>query len=130
MFELAQMADNSELADLWVRDVPLYDPEFGDVGQAYDPFVTLGYLAAVTKNISLGTAGIVTTLREPILTAKQAVSMDQLSKGRFLLRLATGDRPREYPAFNQSFLNRGECFRETWDIITRLMYQSYPDFST
>ena len=30
---LAKQADHSGLGALWVRDVPFYDPGFGDVGQ-------------------------------------------------------------------------------------------------
>ena len=47
-------ADQSGIATLWVRDVPFYDPSFGDVAQIYDPSVTLGYLAALTQNVGLG----------------------------------------------------------------------------
>ncbi|EIJ29975.1 luciferase-like monooxygenase domain protein, partial [Haemophilus parainfluenzae HK2019] len=50
-------ADQSGIATLWVRDVPFYDPSFGDVAQIYDPSVTLGYLAALTQNVALGSAG-------------------------------------------------------------------------
>ncbi len=95
--ELAQMADKGGISALWLRDVPFYDPNFGDVGQIYDPFVDLGFLAAATQNITLGTAGIVSPLRNPILTAKQAASVDQLSNGRFILGMSSGDSdPRQY----------------------------------
>mgnify|MGYP000851430045 CR=1 FL=1 len=67
-------ADQSGIATLWVRDVPFYDPSFGDVAQIYDPSVTLGYLAALTQNVALGSAGYVSPLREPILTAQEAAS--------------------------------------------------------
>ena len=67
--EMAKMADEGGVAALWIRDVPFYDPTFGDVGQIYDPFVTIGYLAAITKNITLGTAGIITPLRNPVHVA-------------------------------------------------------------
>ena len=96
-------ADQSGIATLWVRDVPFYDPSFGDVAQIYDPSVTLGYLAALTQNVALGSAGYVSPLREPILTAKEAASAEQISGGRFLLGLASGDRPTEYPAFAADF---------------------------
>jgi len=65
-------ADQSGIATLWVRDVPFYDPSFGDVAQIYDPSVTLGYLAALTQNVALGSAGVVLpppaphTHREPV----------------------------------------------------------------
>ena len=41
-----------------VRDVPVYD-QFGDVAQISHPSVTLGYLAALTQNVALGSAGYV-----------------------------------------------------------------------
>lgn len=127
---LAQMADNSGLGAIWVRDVPFYDPNFGDVGQIYDTTATLGYLSALTQNITLGSAGYVSPLREPILTAKEAASIDQLSGGRFLLGLSSGDRPSEYGAFAKNFDNRGERFRENWQIIRQLTEQSFPRFDT
>lgn len=48
---LARIADEAGFASLWMRDVPFYDPSFGDTGQMIDPFVYLGYLAAVTKTL-------------------------------------------------------------------------------
>ncbi len=43
---------------LWIRDVPLHVPTFGDAGQTFDPFTYLGYLAALTNKIALGVASI------------------------------------------------------------------------
>ena len=83
--ELAQRAEELEFSALWFRDVPLHDPGFGDVGQIYDPWVYLGYIAAQTKTISLGTAAIIFSLRHPIDLAKSAFSVDQLSNGRLIL---------------------------------------------
>jgi alkanesulfonate monooxygenase SsuD/methylene tetrahydromethanopterin reductase-like flavin-dependent oxidoreductase (luciferase family) len=53
--ELAQLAEKLGYAAVWFRDVPLLDPSFGDVGQIYDPWVYLGFIAAQTKTISLAT---------------------------------------------------------------------------
>lgn len=128
--ELAQMADEGGISALWLRDVPFYDPNFGDAGQVYDPMVDLGYLAGVTKNIALGTAGIVSPLRNPVLTAKQAASVDRLSGGRLLLGMSSGDRPVEYPAFGYDFNNRADRFREAWDVIRLLTENSFPKGST
>ena len=128
--ELAKMADEGGISALWIRDVPFYDPNFGDVAQVYDPFVDLGYLAAITKNITLGTAGIVSPLRNPILTAKQAASVDQLSGGRFLLGMSSRDRPVEYPAFGYDFENRADRFREAWQMIRTLNENKFPKMTT
>jgi alkanesulfonate monooxygenase SsuD/methylene tetrahydromethanopterin reductase-like flavin-dependent oxidoreductase (luciferase family) len=76
-------------------DVPLSDPSFGDAAQVFETFSYLGYLAAVTNNILLGTAAVVLPLREPVLTMKSAATVQQLSNGRLLLGAASGNRPVE-----------------------------------
>lgn len=125
---LAELADQLGFSALWLRDVPFYDPHFGDVGQGLDPFVALGYLVARTNNIALGTAGIVSPLRSPAHIAKSATSVDNLTQGRFILGLSSGDRPVEYPAFNENFENRAERFRESFDLIRTLTDPKTQDF--
>ncbi len=110
--ELAKLADRLGFRALWVRDVPLYDPSFGDAAQVFEVFSYLGYLAGITNDILLGTAAVVLPLREPMLTMKSAASIDQLSGGRLLLGVASGDRPVEYPLFGRDFDSRGSVFRE------------------
>jgi luciferase-type oxidoreductase len=110
--ELARLADRLGFRALWVRDVPVYDPAFGDAAQVFEAFTYLGYLAGITERILLGTAAVVLPIREPVLTLKSAASVDQLSHGRLLLGVASGDRPVEYPLFGRDFERRGEAFRE------------------
>src|SRR5829696_3127806 len=55
---LARRAEELGFAALWVRDVPLRDPSFGDLGQVYDPWVWLGWIAAQTRDIALATGAI------------------------------------------------------------------------
>ncbi|RIY32635.1 hypothetical protein CJP74_03895 [Psittacicella melopsittaci] len=128
--KLLQILDQSPVAAIWVRDVPFYDPNFGDVGQGTDPYVTLGWYSALTKNLTLGSAGIITTLRNPIHTAKSTASLDLLSHGRFVLGMASGDRPKEYAAFGNKFTNRGQRYRESWNIIRRLFSEEFPQFTS
>lgn len=109
--ELARLADRLGYRALWVRDVPLYDPQFGDAAQVFEAFTYLGYLAGITERILLGTAAVVLPLREPLLTLKSANTVNQLSGGRLLLGVASGDRPVEYPVFGRDFAQRGDNFR-------------------
>ncbi|MFL9888637.1 LLM class oxidoreductase [Paraburkholderia agricolaris] len=115
--EMVRQIDQIGISALWLRDVPFYDPSFGDVGQVLDPMVYAGWLAAVTQRIAIGTAGIVAPLRHPLFVAKQAASVDQLLGGRFLLGLASGDRPGEYPSFGLEFENRAERYRDALSVI-------------
>ena len=126
--ELAELAEQLGFAALWVRDIPFDVPSFGDVGQIFDPFAYLGFLAARTERIALGTASIVLPLRHPAHVAKSAASIDQLSGGRMLLGVASGDRPDEYPAMAIDYYGRGEAFRESFEYI-RKMGEERPTFA-
>ncbi len=126
--DIAKLAEDAGFASIWLRDVPFYDPNFGDAAQIIDPFVYAGYLSAVTQSITLGTAGAILPLRDPIAVAKQAASVDLLTNGRFVLGVSTGDRPVEYPAFGKDFDKRGEMYRESVEMINTLHQQSFPRF--
>lgn len=124
--DMARKVDEAGFAAIWLRDVPFYDPSFGDVGQILDPLVYAGFLAAITSRIAIGTAGVVLPLRDPLIVAKQAATADQLLGGRLLLGLATGDRPVEYPAFGVQFENRAERFRDALAVIRAATEQTWP----
>ena len=122
---LARKVDALDFAAIWLRDVPFYDPSFGDVGQVLDPMVYAGWLAAQTTRIAIGTAGIVLPLRDPLIVAKQAASVDQLLGGRLLLGLSTGDRPSEFAAFDSDLGNRPERYRDAIGVIRAATEQSF-----
>ena len=105
---------------LWVRDVPFHVPSFGDAGQTYDPFTYLGYLAGQTSKITLGVASIALPLHHPIHISKSATTIDQLSGGKLILGVASGDRYDEYPAMNIEYDKRGENFRESFEYIRKV----------
>ncbi len=124
--KLAKRAEELNFASLFVRDVPLHDPHFGDVGQIYDPWVYLGYIAAHTKNIALGTASIILTLRHPLHVAKAAASIDHISGERLVLGVATGDRPIEFPAFSVDLEERGTLFQEAISVMKKAWEENFP----
>jgi luciferase-type oxidoreductase len=123
---LARRAEEGGFSALWFRDVPLRDPAFGDVGQVFDTWVYLGYIAAQTRDVALATGSIVLPIRHPIHTAKAAASVDRLSRGRLVLGVASGDRPIEFPAFNVDPEQRGERFREHLLAMRRFLGESFP----
>jgi luciferase-type oxidoreductase len=124
--KLAQRAEEAGFASLAFRDVPMRDPSFGDSGQVFDVWTYLGYMTALTREIALLTAAVVLPLRHPIHTAKSAASVDQLSKGRLLLGVASGDRPVEFPAMGVDFESRGEIFREVVELLKIFWGNSFP----
>ncbi|MFI6292789.1 LLM class oxidoreductase [Nonomuraea sp. NPDC050790] len=109
---LVREAERAGFAAAWVRDIPLADASFGDVGQVYDPWSALTWLAAQTSRITLAAGSVIFSLRPPIDLAKQAASIDHLSGGRLVLGAASGDRPSEFPAYGVDFEGRGRRYRE------------------
>lgn len=110
---------------LWIRDVPFYVPSFGDAGQTFDPFTYLGFLAGQTSEIALGISSIALPLHHPVHVAKSVATIDNLSNGRIILGVATGDRYDEYPAMNINYENRDEQFRQAFAYI-RKMQENFP----
>ncbi|MEO0343237.1 MAG: LLM class oxidoreductase [Pseudomonadota bacterium] len=126
--EKAKLADELGFRALWLRDVPFNVPTFGDTGQIFDPLVYLGFLAAQTQKTALGTGSTILTLRHPAHVAKAAASVDQLSNGRLLLGVASGDRPEEFPATQTDYATRSENFRDSFDYI-RTMSEAFPQLA-
>lgn len=127
---LAKKAEALGFASLFVRDAPIYDPNFGDVGFLYDPLMFLTYVAAHTKKIALGTASVVTTLRHPLHLAKSAASLDKLSQQRFLFGAATGDRPIEFPAFKVDPDDNEALFQESLQVMRQVWQESFSKIQT
>jgi len=122
----ARRAEDLGYAALWLRDVPLRDPSFGDVGQVYDPWVYLGWIGAQTRQVALATGSIVLPLRHPLHTAKAAASVDQLTRGRLVMGVASGDRPVEFPAFGVDFEERSALFRENLLVMRKALAEEFP----
>jgi len=72
-----------------------------------EPFVTLGYLAAATTRVTMGTEVLVLPQREPVLVAKQVSTLDTLSGGRIRLGVGVGWQESEYEALGSNFHDRG-----------------------
>jgi probable F420-dependent oxidoreductase len=99
--ELAPMVEERGLEALLVTEhthIPASRrtpyPAGGDLPREYfrihDPFVALGFAAAVTERLLLGTAICLVVERDPIVTAKEVASLDRLSGGRFLFGVGAG----------------------------------------
>lgn len=126
----ARDVEQAGLSAIWMRDIPFYEPSYGDAGQVFEPLAYISALSMVTSKITLGTAGIVLPLRDPKLLAKQATTVDHLSNGRLVLGLSSGDRPSEYPLFDIDFDNRGDIFRDAFGVYRTITDEDYPHFQS
>src|SRR5258708_32069667 len=73
----------------------------------YDPFVTLAWLARVTRHVELGTTVVILPYRHPLLTARLAANVDRLCGGRFIFGVGVGWAKREFEALGVPFERRG-----------------------
>ena len=87
----------------------------------YEPLVALGAVAAVTERIGLMTSVLLLPYRQnAAVVAKQAVTLQRLSNGRFTLGVGLGSRKDDYTASGLSTKGRGRRFDEMLDQIRRL----------
>ena len=102
---------------LWVWDHILLgvEPSFPIV----DSLTLLTAIAARTTKIKLATGVLVLPLRNPVALAKQLSSIDQLSRGRLLLAVASGWYKREFDAVGVPFEQRGRIMDENLEILKR-----------
>jgi probable F420-dependent oxidoreductase len=85
----------------------------------YDPFVTLAWLAGMTKRIELGTSVAILPYRHPLQVARMAANIDQLSGGRFILGVGVGWARQEFAALGVPFEHRGAIANEYLDVIRK-----------
>lgn len=92
----------------------------------YDAMVALAVTAGATRHAVLGTAVLVLPLRQPVIFAKQAATVDVLSGGRLALGIGAGWLAEEFDALNVPFRTRGQRFTE-WIEIVRACWSGTPD---
>jgi alkanesulfonate monooxygenase SsuD/methylene tetrahydromethanopterin reductase-like flavin-dependent oxidoreductase (luciferase family) len=104
LIEWARRADAGPFSSLGVLDRLAY--------ASYDPLTALAAAAAVTQRTRLVTMIVISPLRNTLLLAKAAASVDALSGGRLTLGLAVGARRDDYEAAGVDYHTRGKRLTE------------------
>ncbi len=74
----------------------------------YEPFTTLAWLAGLTSRIRLGTTVLIVPYRHPLLVARMAANLSDLSGGRLVLGVGSGWAVQEFGALGVPFQQRGK----------------------
>ena len=74
----------------------------------YEPFTTLAWLAGLTGRIRLGTTVLIVPYRHPLLIARMAANLNDLSGGRLVLGVGSGWAAQEFAALGVPFAQRGK----------------------
>src|ERR1051326_368520 len=83
----AQWAEHVGFHLVMVSDHVAATPDVNRVYPApfYEPFTALAWLAGRTSHVELGTTVVILPYRHPLLVARMASNLDQLSNGRIIL---------------------------------------------
>lgn len=104
-------------------------PNYNESDPFHETFVTLGFLAAVTKTIRLSSGILIAPQRQTGLIAKQAAEVDLLSSGRLRLGIGVGWNHVEYEALGSDWKTRGSRQAEQIEVLRRLWCEPLVDFS-
>lgn len=85
-----------------------------------DPLVTLSFVSAVTTTIRVATGILLLPQHNPVVVAKQAASLDLVSKGRLLLGIGIGWSAEEFAALGIAFSGRARRMHEFVDVMRAL----------
>lgn len=103
--ELAQLAEEAGWDGVFLEDYIVWQSQQNV--PTYDPWISLAAMAMLTKRVRLGTNVTPLARRRPWKVAREAVTLDHLSNGRFILGVGLGDTGESVES-DISFTNFGE----------------------
>jgi len=106
-----------------------WTPLYNEKDPFHETFVTLGFLAAVTKRIRLSSGVLIAPQRQTGVIAKQAAQADLLSGGRLRLGIGVGWNHVEYEALGQDWKTRGARQAEQVEVLRRLWSEDLVTFN-
>lgn len=103
-----EAAEELGFDSVWATEHVLVGPEAVDpYGRVYAPLVTLGWIAGYTERVALGTSIVLAPLHHPIHLAKEAATLQELSRGRLRLGVGMGWHEDEFRFLGVPFGGRG-----------------------
>jgi probable F420-dependent oxidoreductase len=97
-------------------------------GRYYEPAATLGFVAAVTRQIRLLTHVIVLPYHHPLEVAKRYGTLDRLSGGRVILGVGVGSLKPEFDMLGVDFEGRGARYEDALRALRSALGQSRPSY--
>jgi probable F420-dependent oxidoreductase len=94
----------------------------------WEPFTTLGWLAAKVRKLELGTTVIIVPYRHPLEVARMTAQVDQFCDGRFIFGVGVGWARQEFEALGVPFEKRGAMTNEYLQAIRACWTQDVASF--
>lgn len=121
LLAMAMTAEHVGFGAVWVSDHAGFgDPEH-DWNGAWESWTLLTALAASTARVELGTYVLAAPFRHPVLLARMAETLDEVSGGRLILGLGAGWNEIEFTSAGLPFEDRFARFEDTLRVLTQLL---------
>jgi phthiodiolone/phenolphthiodiolone dimycocerosates ketoreductase len=134
--EMIEQFDSGRYHSIWLPDHmvsfwpdTIWTPEFTDLAtmshsphRHLDAMVVAGAAAVLSKNVPIATSVVDTVRRHPAMLAQAALTVDHLSKGRFILGVGSGETENTVP-YGFDFNKPVGRFEEALHVI-RLLWES------
>lgn len=123
ILELAGLAHELGYDSVWLHDHLLTPRELQHLSQPrfYEPMTVMAAVAGAVPEIKVGVATLMLPLRDPVLLAKQVMTMEHFFPGRTIIGVGLGQYESEFQAFGtDSYRSRGRVANEHLNIIEAL----------
>ncbi|WP_372782036.1 LLM class flavin-dependent oxidoreductase [Litorivivens sp.] len=138
-FSVLENLDSGRYHSIWLPDHmvsfwpdSIWTPEFTDLATVspsphrhLDGMAVAAAAAVQTKNVPIATSVVDTVRRHPSLLAQSALTIDHLSKGRFILGLGSGETENTVP-YGFDFSKPVGRFEESLQVIRKLWESEGP----
>ena len=114
-------ADEYGFAGAWLIEHLAESPNYAS--SLLDPMATLSYVAGETETIPVGTSVLLLPLRNPVMVAKRAATLQHLASRRLTLGLGAGYVESEFEAVGVPIEERGARYRESIELLRRLLHE-------
>ena len=130
-FESLLLGDHIVLPTGGTRQYP-YTAEGAFSRPSETPFLEtmtlLGYLAACSETIKLGSTVVILPYRNPVVQAKMFASLDVLTNGRIICGVGVGWLEKEFEALGVPYSQRGPMSDEFLEVFKILWTEPDPEF--
>jgi probable F420-dependent oxidoreductase len=131
---IAQACEKAGFEAMWISDhvvTPLEyrrvypynetgEPGYNAETPLHDIWPLMAAIGVSTTTLEIGSGVIILPIRNPFLTAHAALTVQNLSHGRFLFGIGTGWMAEEFEAVGEPFEQRGPRTEEILDVMQRL----------
>jgi alkanesulfonate monooxygenase SsuD/methylene tetrahydromethanopterin reductase-like flavin-dependent oxidoreductase (luciferase family) len=128
LLDIARAIEDLGYDAIWVGEHLLYRWPDREPRGPWEAWTLMSALAAVTSRVTIGPLVACTAFHNPALLAKQAVTIDEVAEGRFVLGLGAGWNETEFRAFGFPFDQRIARFEEAFIVIRTLLRDGAIDF--